>query len=107
MEHQERMQMEPQSQQFDNREVQNELLPQRSGQEQDPRQAPRQNRQGDSSVDAVMRNWRADNPWFDVDKPRIAFAVLYAKQLRQEQPNLLGRPFLDAISSRILEVFGP
>lgn len=99
--------MELQSQQFDDQEVQNALLPRRSEQEPASRQAPQQNQRGDNPLDAVMRSWRADNPWFDVDKPRIAFAVLYAKQLRQEQPNLLGRPFLDAISSRVSEVFGP
>jgi hypothetical protein len=30
----------------------------------------------------------------------------YAKQLQREQPDLVGRPFLDAVSDKVRDTFG-
>ncbi|MBV8143520.1 MAG: hypothetical protein JO184_00840 [Gammaproteobacteria bacterium] len=49
--------------------------------------------------------WQSENRWFGSDRARTEYALLYAKDLRQEQPDLSGRLFLNAVSSRIKEVF--
>jgi hypothetical protein len=53
-----------------------------------------------------LKSWKADNPWFGSDYTKTQFAVRYAKQLQQEQPDLVGRPFLDAISAKVKDTFG-
>ncbi|MBV9725237.1 MAG: hypothetical protein JO299_08675 [Gammaproteobacteria bacterium] len=50
-------------------------------------------------------NWQAENRWFGSDRARTEFALLYAKDLRQEQPELNGRSFLNALATRVNEVF--
>lgn len=52
-------------------------------------------------------NWQIENHWFGSDRARTEYALLYAKDLRQEQPELTGRPFLNALSARVKEVFAP
>jgi hypothetical protein len=52
-------------------------------------------------------NWQTENRWFGSDRARTEFALLYAKDLRQEQPELNGRSFLNALSARVNEVFAP
>jgi len=51
--------------------------------------------------------WRGENRWFGADRPRTEFALLYAKELHQEQPDLDGRPFLNAVAARVRDVFAP
>jgi len=41
-----------------------------------------------------------------VDYAKTAFAMRYAKQLQQERPDLVGRPFLDAVSDKVRDTFG-
>jgi len=53
-----------------------------------------------------LKSWKADNPWFGSDYARTQFAVRYAKQLQLERPDLVGRPFLDAISAKVKDTFG-
>src|SRR5580698_5233852 len=53
-----------------------------------------------------VEDWRANNPWYGSDYPRTQFAMRYAKELQQEQPDLAGRPFLDAISAKVTDKFG-
>jgi septal ring factor EnvC (AmiA/AmiB activator) len=53
-----------------------------------------------------VKSWKADNPWFGSDYARTQFAMRYAKQLQQERPDLVGRPFLDAISVKVRDKFG-
>jgi TolA-binding protein len=53
-----------------------------------------------------VQDWRANNPWYGSDYPRTQFAMRYAKELQQEQPDLVGRPFLDAISAKVTDKFG-
>jgi hypothetical protein len=52
-------------------------------------------------------NWQTENRWFGSDRARTEYALLYAKDLHQEQPDLTGRPFLNALSARVREVFTP
>lgn len=87
-----------QQQQIENQRLQNELL--RRQLKQQP-SAP----QVDYSETPEFRNWQAANPWFGTDRPKTEFALLYAKQLRQEHPDLIGRPFFDAVSAKVIEVF--
>lgn len=51
--------------------------------------------------------WQTENRWFGADHARTEFALLYAKDLRQQQPDLSGRSFLNALSVRVREVFTP
>jgi hypothetical protein len=52
-------------------------------------------------------SWQADNRWFGADRARTEYALLYARDLRQEQPALTGRAFLNVLSARVKEVFAP
>src|ERR1700722_1096930 len=52
-----------------------------------------------------VQDWRANNPWYGSDYPRTQFAMRYAKELQQEQPDLVGRPFLDAIAAKVTDKF--
>ena len=54
---------------------------------------------------AGFASWHAENRWFGPDRARTEYALLYAKDLRQEQPDLTGRPFLNALSARVKEIF--
>jgi len=53
-----------------------------------------------------LKSWKEDNPWFGSDYARTQFAVRYARQLQKERPDLVGRPFLDAISTKVKDKFG-
>jgi DNA repair exonuclease SbcCD ATPase subunit len=53
-----------------------------------------------------IQNWKADNRWYGSDYIKTQFAMRYARQLQQEQPDLVGRPFLDAISAKVTDKFG-
>ena len=53
-----------------------------------------------------LKTWKADNPWYGTDYARTQFAMRYAKQLEQERPDLVGRPFLDAVSAKVRDTFG-
>ncbi|WP_206957037.1 hypothetical protein [Trinickia acidisoli] len=87
-----------QQQQIENQRLQNELL---------RRQLEQQSSTGqvDYSKTPEFRSWQAANPWFGSDRPKTEFALLYAKQLRQERPDLVGRAFFDAVSAKVAEVF--
>jgi hypothetical protein len=57
-------------------------------------------------VGSGLRAGEQTNPWFGSDYAKTEFAVRYAKQLQQERPDLVGRPFLDAISAEVRDTFG-
>ena len=54
-----------------------------------------------------IQEWRAKNPWFGSDSSKTEFALNYARQLRTKNPELTGRPFLNAVSARVKKKFGP
>lgn len=60
----------------------------------------------DRSTTPELKGWKSDNPWFGSDYAKTAFAMRYAKQLQQERPELVGRPFFDALSAKVNETFG-
>lgn len=63
-----------------------------------------------SSTDYVkapeIKSWKSENAWYGTDYAKTALAMRYAKQLHQEQPDLVGRPFLDALSAKVNDTFG-
>ena len=60
----------------------------------------------DYSKTPEVKSWKSDNPWYGTDYAKTAFAMRYAKQLQQERPDLVGRPFLDALSAKVNDTFG-
>ena len=60
----------------------------------------------DYSKTPEVKSWKSDNPWFGTDYAKTQFAMRYAKQLQQERPDLVGRPFLDAVSEKVRDTFG-
>jgi hypothetical protein len=60
----------------------------------------------DYSKTPEVKSWKSDNPWFGRDYAKTQLAMRYAKQLQQERPDLVGRPFLDALSERVRDTFG-
>jgi TolA-binding protein len=60
----------------------------------------------DYSKTPDVKSWKSENPWFGTDYARTDFAMRYAKRLQQERPDLVGRPFLDALSAKVSETFG-
>ncbi len=60
----------------------------------------------ESSRNAEVKSWKADNPWFGADYAKTQFAMRYVKQLQQERPDLSGRELLDALSMKVDATFG-
>jgi TolA-binding protein len=60
----------------------------------------------DSSKSPELKSWRSENPWFGMDYAKTQLAMRYAKQLQREQPDLVGRPFLDALTAKVNDTFG-
>jgi hypothetical protein len=52
-----------------------------------------------------LKSWKSENPWYGSDYAKTQFAMRYAKQLQQERPDLVGRPFLDAVAAKVTEKF--
>lgn len=88
--------------QVENLRLHNELLRQQLTRTQSP--APSA---ADLAATPGFANWQTENRWFGSDRARTEYALLYAKDLRREQPELNGRPFLNALSVRVNEVFAP
>lgn len=96
-----------QQQQIENQRLQNELLRKKLEQEQSTNPSkPQESPQVDYSKSPEFQNWLSDNPWYGSDRAKTEFALLYAKQLRQERAELIGRPFFDAVSMKVNETFG-
>jgi hypothetical protein len=91
--------------QLENMRVQNELLQKQLEEDKSVNQAIRVSTT-DYSKTPEVKNWKSDNPWFGTDYAKTAFAMRYAKQLQREQPDLVGRPFLDAVSAKVNDTFG-
>jgi TolA-binding protein len=60
----------------------------------------------DYSKTPDVKNWKSENPWFGTDYAKTDLAMRYAKRLQRERPDLVGRPFLDALSAKVSETFG-
>ena len=96
-----------QQQKIENQRLQNESLKRSLERDQSTPQYATQESQGGSTLQPEFRDWQAANPWFGSDRAKTEFAMFYAKQLRQERPDLVGRPFFDKVTTKIQEVFGP
>jgi len=92
-------------QQLENMRLQNELLQKQVEHEESANQRL-QRAATDYSKTPEVKSWRSENPWFGTDYAKTAFAMRYAKQLQREQPDLVGRPFLDAVSEKVTDSFG-
>jgi len=93
-------------QQLENMRLQNELLQKQLAHDKSVSQ-PVQTSATDYSKAPEVKSWKADNPWYGADYAKTQFAMRYAKQLQQERPDLVGRPFLDAVSEKVRDTFGP
>jgi TolA-binding protein len=92
-------------QQLENMRLQNELLQKQVEHEESANQRL-QRVTTDYSKTPEVKSWRSENPWYGTDYAKTAFAARYAKQLQKEQPELVGRPFLDAVSVKVTDTFG-
>jgi TolA-binding protein len=92
-------------QQLENMRLQNELLKKQLEHDNSVNQ-PVHASATDYSTTSDLKSWKSDNPWFGTDYARTAFATRYAKQLQRERPDLVGRPFLDAVSAKVSDTFG-
>jgi TolA-binding protein len=92
-------------QQLENMRHQNELLRNQLEHEKSATQ-PAQALVRDHSKPGEVKSWKADNPWFGSDYAKTQFAMRYARQLQKERPDLVGRPFLEAISAKVRDTFG-
>jgi small-conductance mechanosensitive channel len=90
-------------QQLENMQIQNELL---QKQLEKSASRPVQVSATDYSKTPEIKSWKADNPWYGTDYAKTSFAMRYAKQLQREQPDLVGRAFLDAVSDKVRDTFG-
>jgi small-conductance mechanosensitive channel len=90
-------------QQLENMRIQNELL---QKQLEKSARRPVQVSATDYSKTPEINSWKSENPWYGTDYVKTSFAMRYAKQLQQEQPELAGRPFLDAVSEKVRVTFG-
>jgi hypothetical protein len=96
-----------QEQQVENLRLQNEILRRKLEQEKSGTSLPvEQTPLRSISEIPEFQEWKLDNPWFGVDHAKSEFAMLFARQLRQDQPELTGRPFLNAVSAEVGETFG-
>jgi TolA-binding protein len=91
--------------QLENMRVQNELLQKQLEQDRSLNRAIRVSTT-EHSNSAELNSWKSDNPWYGTNYAKTSFAMRYAKQLQQEQPDLVGRPFLDAVSAKVSQTFG-
>jgi TolA-binding protein len=92
-------------QQLENMRLQNELLRNQLEHDRSANQ-PVQAAATDYSKTPEIKSWKSDNPWYGMDYAKTQFAMRYARQLQQEQPDLVGRPFLDAVSEKVKDTFG-
>lgn len=93
-------------QQVENQRLQNELLKEKIARERAAADVAAQQRAQVAQSNTDFIAWKAANPWYEKDRVKTEFANLYGKQLRQERPNLIGRPFFDAITAKVDETFG-
>jgi hypothetical protein len=104
---QDQQQKQIQEQQLENLRLQNEILrKQLAGDQSTTSSHQEQGPQVNAATSPEFQSWLAANPWFASDRAKREFAMLYAKQLKQDRPDLTGRAFLDAVSAKTSETFG-
>jgi TolA-binding protein len=94
-------------QQLEKMRLQNEFLQKQLEQDKSASQAALAAATGNARTpNPDVKTWKSENPWFGTDYPRTQLAMRYAKQLQKERPDLVGRPFLDAVSDKVRDTFG-
>ena len=53
-----------------------------------------------------FKAWQAENAWFGPDRRKTALAMGIAEELRQKEPALQGKAFLDRVVAEVNETFG-
>jgi septal ring factor EnvC (AmiA/AmiB activator) len=91
-------------QQLEDMRLQNEMLRKQLDQEKSANQAAPPLATNNSKT-PELKSWKSENPWYGSDYAKTQFAMRYAKQLQQERPDLVGRPFLDAVAAKVREKF--
>jgi len=91
--------------QFEDMRLQNQLLQKQLEHDKSTNQ-PMQTSATDYSKTSAVVDWKSENPWYGRDYSKTEFAMRYAKQLQRERPDLVGRPFLDAVSAKVSDTFG-
>jgi septal ring factor EnvC (AmiA/AmiB activator) len=91
-------------QQLEDMRLQNEMLRKQLDRGKSANQAARPPATNNSKT-PDLKSWNSENPWYGSDYAKTQFAMRYAKQLQQEQPDLVGRPFLDAVAAKVREKF--
>ena len=61
----------------------------------------------DTEVDPVLQSWLDENSWFGNDRRKTALTNAIGEEIREENPKLIGRAFLDELDKRIEEEFKP
>jgi len=103
LQQQQQLQQQLQQQQLESQKLQNQILQEKLKQQQSTsQQAPQTN----NSLNPEFQAWQLANPWYGTDRAKTEYALLYAKELRQERPDLVGRPFLDSVTAKVEDVFG-
>jgi hypothetical protein len=92
-------------QQLENMRLQNELLQKQLEHDRAASQ-PLHASATDYSKTTEIKSWKSENPWFGTDYAKTDLAMRYAKQLQRQRPDLVGRPFLDAVSEKVRDTFG-
>ena len=90
--------------QEENQRLHNELLRRELAQPRSPSSASPTSTDEFPSIPGFA-SWHTENRWFGADRARTEYVLLYAKDLHLEQPDLAGRPFLNALSARVKEIF--
>ena len=96
-------------QQLEDMRLQNEMLRKQLDQEKSAHQPAPPPATNNSKTPELktpeLKSWKSENPWYGSDYAKTQFAMRYAKQLQQERPDLVGRPFLDAVAAKVREKF--
>jgi hypothetical protein len=92
--------------QLEDMRFQNELLRKQLEQDRSANPSVQVSAAGYSKNPEAIKDWKSDNPWFGMNYAKTQFAMRYAKELQRERPDLVGRPFLDAVSDKVRDTFG-
>lgn len=55
----------------------------------------------EAELDPIYLDWQSKNPWFTTDPDRSDEAMLVARKIKREQPDLLGRAFYIEVDKRL------
>jgi TolA-binding protein len=96
-------------QQLETMRLQNEILSNQLDHQKSASQYAQSPATNDSKAPELasleLKSWKLANPWYGTDFAKTQLAMRYAKKLQKEQPDLVGRPFLNAISEKVRDTF--